>query len=289
MNKTTKLLSLIRAPKLLVMPAAYDAVSAKLIEEAGYDAVQCSGLGIALSRWGLPDVSVVSMGEMAECTRVIARSVALPVMADGDTGYGNVVNTWYTVREFEAAGAAGINLEDQILPKRCGRLAGKELVSCAEMVEKIHAAVDAKGDPDFVINARSDALSLFGIEEVINRGNAYIEAGASMFFVEGLRSREEIQAVVRNVQGPIAMNLMEDETGSGLQGITIAELESLGIARVSLSVTTLLAAMRGIQRALETVKQLDTTRFDPALHASFQHAHQLAGMNHVETLTKAFG
>jgi methylisocitrate lyase len=286
MRKTTKLLSLIRSKKLLVMPAAFDPLSAKLIEEAGFEAVQCSGLGIAASHMGLPDVSVLSMREMADRTRVIANAVDVPVMADGDTGYGNVVNVWYTVREFEAAGAAGINLEDQVLPKRCGHIDGKEVIAAGEMVAKIKAAVDARIDPDFVINARTDALSLHGIDDVIERGNAYLRAGATMFFVEGITSREQIHRLVAELDGPLAMNMLED--GTGPADLSFAELEEMGVARVSLSVTTLLGAIHGIRRALASVRQWDGTHFDPQIHASFDDAHALAGMSHALEIEKRF-
>lgn len=287
-DKCSILRDLIRAPKLLVMPTAYDPLSAKLIQEAGYDAVQCSGLGIAASRYGMPDLSIVSMREMVEATRVIAQAVDLPVMGDADTGYGNAVNTWYTVREFERAGAAGVNLEDQVLPKRCGRLEGKDVISITAMVGKIEAAADARGNKNFVINARTDALPLYGIEDVIKRGNAYFRAGATMFFVEGVRSREEIKKLVASIDGPLAMNLMEDEIGNGLNDITFTELKELGVARVSLSVTTLLAAMRGVRRALEKIRESDGTRFDSDLHISFPELHTLAGTDFAVGVAKRF-
>lgn len=275
MRNTTRLLQLIKAKKLLVMPAAFDPISAKLIEEAGFDAVQCSGLGIAANYMGLPDVSVVSMREMADRTRVIVNAVNVPVMADGDTGYGNAVNVWYSVREFEAAGAAGINLEDQVLPKRCGHIEGKEVVSIDEMVTKLKAAVDARTDPDFVINARTDALSLNGIDDVIDRGNAYLRAGATMFFVEGITDREQIRRLVASIDGPLATNIVED--GTGPANLTFTELEAMGVARVSLSVTTLLGAIHGIRRSLASIREWDGTHFDPEVHATFDDAHSLAG------------
>lgn len=288
MNVTTRLKQLIHSPKLLVMPSAYDSVSARLIEEAGFDAIQCSGMGIAASRYGMPDVSIVSMGEMVEATRIIARSVSIPVMGDGDTGYGNGVNTWFTVRAFEDAGAAGVNLEDQILPKRCGRLDGKAVVSIAEMVGKIEAAVDARRDPDFVINSRTDALSLNGLDDVIARGKAFLAAGASMFFVEGIRSVEEIRILKKEIDGPLAINLIEDEIGKGLEGVTFEELEALGVARVSLSLSLLLGAMKGVRKVLSAISENGYSRFDDALHAPFSELHALAGMTHAASLSDRF-
>lgn len=277
MKTSTRLKELIHAPKLLVMPGAYDAISARLCERAGFAAVQCSGMGIAASL-GYPDVSVLSMREVVERTGAMASAVSVPVMGDGDTGYGNAVNTWYTVREFERFGAAGINLEDQILPKRCGRMDGKAVISIAEMVGKLEAAADARTDPDFVINARTDALSLHGIDDVVKRGNAFLKAGATMFFVEGIRTRDEIAQVVAKVDGPVAINLIEDEIGAGLADITFDEIEKMGVARCSISLSTLLGAVHGIAAALSRINDWQGARFDPAVHAPFESVHALAGM-----------
>lgn len=287
MRKTSRLKALIHSPKLLVMPGAYDAISARLSEQAGFDAIQCSGMGIAAAM-GFPDVSVLSMREVVDRTGAMAAAVNIPVMGDADTGYGNAVNTWFTVREFERVGAAGVNLEDQVLPKRCGRLDGKAVVSIDEMAGKIEAAVDARIDPDFVINARSDALSLHGIEDVIERGNAFLRAGATMFFVEGVRSREEISRIVKNVDGPIAINLIEDDIGAGLADITFDEIEKLGVARCSLSLSTLLGAVHGIKTALAKVNEWQGTRFDAGVHAPFESVHALAGMQHAADLSNRY-
>jgi methylisocitrate lyase len=286
-SSPTRLRALIEAPELLVMPCAYDAVSARLVEEAGFAAVQCSGLGIAASRFGYPDLSLVSMQEMVDATRYIADAVEIPVLGDGDTGFGNAVNTWFTVRSFERAGAAGVNLEDQVLPKRCGRLAGKAVVTIDEMVGKIQAAVDARENPDFVINARTDALTLTGIEDVVDRGRAYIAAGATMFFVEGPRSREEIARVVGSVDGPVAINIIEG-TEHGMDDITFDDLERMGVARVSLSVTTLLGAVRGVRRALDLLRESGRAVLDPDVHGTFDDLHRLGGLAHARDVSEKF-
>lgn len=279
MRQTTRLLELLKSPKLLVMGGAYDAISARLSEEAGFEAIQVSGMGLAAAS-GYPDVSVFSMREVVERTQAIIRSVTIPVMGDADTGYGNAVNTWYTVREFELAGAAGINLEDQVLPKRCGRLHGKEVVSIGEMTGKIQAAVDARRDPDFVINARTDALSLNGLEDVAARGNAWLKAGATMFFVEGVRTRDEIAYLAANIDGLLAINLIEDEVGKGLQDITFDEIEKMGVARVSVPLSPLLGAVHGMRKALAKIREWNGARFDPEVHVPFSDIHDLAGMSH---------
>lgn len=285
MRKTTRLLELVRAPRLLVMPAAYDALSASLVQEVGFSAVQCSGLGISAAS-GRPDYSVMGLAEMVEATRNIARAVDLPVMADGDTGYGNAVNTWYTVREFEAAGAAGLNLEDQSFPKRCGKVAGKSLIDAEEMVQKVRAAVDARVDADFVINARTDALSLFGVDEAISRANAYLRAGATMAYVTGVKNAGQIEALVDGLRGPLAISMVED--GLPLGGLTFTQIEQLGVARVSLPTSLVLSAIHGMRHALRCIGQWDATRVDADVFAPFDELHRLAGMPATQALEARF-
>ena len=197
MRKTTRLKALIEVPELLVMPGAYDALSAMLIEKAGFQAVQASGFGLAASHLGLPDIGILGFREMLDRTRVLVEAVSIPVMADGDTGFGDAATTWHVVRAFEAAGAAGINLEDQVSPKRCGHFSGKAVIAMDEMIGKLRAAVDARQDKDFVINARTDALQPLGVDEAIRRGNAYAEAGATLIFVDGIETRDEVRRVIR--------------------------------------------------------------------------------------------
>jgi methylisocitrate lyase len=251
MKKTTRLRQLIEDKALLIMPGAYDVISARLVQQAGFQAIQASGANIVACHYGVPDYSLVSAREMAEHTGRIAGSVDVPVMGDADTGFGNAVNTYLTIKEFERAGAAGVNIEDQIMPKRCGHLEGKILLPIEEAVAKLTAATAAKQDTDFVINARTDALGVYGIEEVIRRGNAYLEAGATMVFVEGVDSETNIAAAVKGIRGPVAINLVEG--GKTPQELTFALLESLGVARVSLPSTLMQASIKAISTVLERV------------------------------------
>lgn len=239
------------APELLVMPGTYDALSAKLIEEAGFEAVQCSGFGLAGSHLGLPDVGILSMREMIDRTYQISQAVAVPVMADGDTGFGNAVTVHHVVREFERVGAAGMNLEDQQMPKRCGHLAGKEVIPLDEMLGKIRAAVDARTDKDFVINARTDALSPLGVDEAVRRGNAFVEAGATLIFVDGIESADQVKHIIREIDGPVTINMIE---GGRTPMFSFEELQTLGAARVSCPVTTILAAMQGVRSVLAQLR-----------------------------------
>ena len=285
MKKTTRLRSLIEDPKLLIMPAAFDALSARLAAEAGYEAVQCSGLAIAATE-GVPDFSILSMREFVDRTKVMARAVDVPVMGDADTGYGSAVNVWHCVKAYEEAGAAGINLEDQVFPKRCGRIAGKEIVSIEEMQSKIEAAVDARKDADFVINARTDGLSVVGMDEAVERGNAYLSAGATMAFIQGVSTLEEVKELVSRIRGPVAMNLVEEKEGCA--EMTFAELEALGVARVGLSCALVLGAIRGMRQALQRVRQWGGTRVDPEVFAPFGDLQTLGGMPEARALEARF-
>ncbi len=285
-TKAALLKAMITRPQILVMPGAYDPMSAKLIQSAGFEAIQCTGFGIVSTFLGLPDASIISMSDMAARTASIARAVDIPVMADGDTGFGNAVNVWYTVREFEAVGAAGINIEDQILPKRCGHLDGKLLIEIAEMKTKIAAARDARHDPDFVINARTDALAVEGVSGAIERGNAYLAAGATMIFIDGVDSRESIRELVAGIRGPVAVNLVEG--GKSPRGLKFKELEAMGVARVSVPGSPILAALRAIENILAKIKEADGIVDDPNLVMSVREAQDLAGMSQVRALEQQY-
>lgn len=286
MRKTTRLKTLIQDPKLLVMPGAYDALSAMLIEDAGFDAVQGSGFGLAASHLGLPDIGILGFREMLDRTRVMAGAVSIPLMADGDTGFGDAATTWHVVREFEAAGAAGINLEDQVMPKRCGHFTGKSVIPMEEMVGKVRAAADARRDKDFVINARTDALQPLGVDEAIRRGNAYAEAGATLIFVDGIETRDEVRRVIEEIDAPVSINMVE---GGRTPLFTFDELEKLGAARVSCPVTTILAAMKGVQQALASLRTTGAPGASPDLLAGFTEIKDRLGASGFEALGDRFG
>ncbi|WP_036185014.1 isocitrate lyase/PEP mutase family protein [Ureibacillus manganicus] len=250
-----KLKELIKSNKILVMPGAYDALSARLIERAGFDAVQVSGFGVSASYLGMTDASFTNLTDIFMITRNIVNAVNIPVMTDADTGYGNAVNTAWTVRQLGLAGAAGVNLEDQVFPKICGNLEGKALISLDEMVGKIKAAVDHKVHPDFIINARTDAVGVTSVEDAIKRGNAYVEAGADMIYISSPPSVEIIKRLVKEIKAPISINMKE---GGVTPDLTVKEFEDLGVARVSVPLTTMFAAARGIELALDYLKEKGT-------------------------------
>lgn len=286
MRKTTRLKQLIHAPQLLVMPGAFDALSARIVQEAGFPAVQGSGFGISVSHLGLPDYSFLSLSDMVAATQRIVDAVDIPVMADGDTGFGNAVNAWYAVKAFERVGCAGVNIEDQVMPKRCGHLEGKALVPMDEAVAKIRACAEARQDPDFVINARTDALAVGGIEEVLRRGNAYLAAGATMVFIDGMTSKDLARQAVRGIQGPVAINVVEG--GRSPLDFSFAEMEEMGIARVSLPGTLMLAAIQGMRDALAAVKANGRAGGPGARLADFRDQLELVGFNEVFALEKRF-
>src|SRR6478752_3308677 len=194
MDQAAALRRLLDGPGMLVAPGAYDALGAMLVEQTGFAACYMTGAGTSVSR-GYPDFGLLTMSEMVENAARMARSIAIPLIADADTGYGNELNVTRTVREYEARSVAGIHIEDQVAPKRCGHLDGKEIIPADEYIAKIRAAVAARRDPDFVIIARTDARAVAGFEEAIARANAAIVAGADMAFVEAVQTMDELQAV----------------------------------------------------------------------------------------------
>lgn len=284
-RKTTRLKELIEQREMLVMPGAYEPLGAKLIEAAGFEAIQCTGAGIAGTLLGLPDYSILGMNDMVTVTARIVEAVDIPVMADGDTGFGNAVNVWYAVQAFERVGAAGVNLEDQVMPKRCGHLDGKEVVSLEEGVAKIRAAADARRDGDFVINARTDALAAGGLEDVIRRGNAYLNAGATMIFVEGASSMEVIAGAVTGIKGPVGVNIVP---GGKSGSLDLGELRRLGVARVSLPGLLIGAATKAMSDVLTEVRTTDSVAGVADKMYGFQEFHALLGMNKVSELEEQF-
>src|SRR4030043_1868377 len=207
MRQTTRLKALIQSKKILVAPGAFDALSARLIEAVGFKTVYMSGFGTAASIFGIPDIGLLTMTEMVGNAKRISDAVEIPVIADADTGYGNHLNVIRTVEEYEKAGSAAIQIEDQISPKRCGHMEGHKLVSPGEMVAKIRAAVKARKDGDMVIIARTDAISAEGFEEAIRRANIYREEGADVLFVEAPRDIDQLKRIPKLVKGPVLVNV----------------------------------------------------------------------------------
>lgn len=206
MNAAKQLRDKLNGTAMVLAPFVYDALQAKIAERVGFEAVYMTGFGTAAAR-GFPDLGLLTMTEMVENVRTIARSVQVPVICDADTGYGNPVNVTRTVREYEHAGAAALHIEDQVWPKRCGFLAGKQVIPQEEMIPKVRAACDARGNPDTVIIARTDALAVNGWDDVVRRATAYREAGADLIFVDGIRTMEDLGNYVTRLKGlPLLYN-----------------------------------------------------------------------------------
>jgi methylisocitrate lyase len=249
MKKTTLLKKLILDKEILIMPAAYDAVSSIIIEQVGFKATTISGHATSATMLGKPDLSLLTLTEMVNQTRNICEAVNIPVLVDGDTGHGSVLNVIRTVKEFEKAGAAGLFIEDQSFPKRCGHLEGKTVIPTDEMVAKIKAAVDAREDPDFVIQARTDALATHGLDEAIDRANIYKEAGADLLFVEAPVTEEELITTVA-IQGEGAKTPMT----------TAKALEEIGFNVVVYPGSALYAAAWAIESVMKELKNNGTTK-----------------------------
>jgi methylisocitrate lyase len=246
---------LLARDQILVAPGAFNALNAKLIERAGFEAVYMSGAGTVNALTGLPDIGLLTATEMALNAAYVSNAVQIPVFADADTGYGNAINVMRTVREYERAGLAGLHIEDQVAPKRCGHVAGKECVPVAEMVGKIRAAVAARSDPDFVIIARTDARAPLGFDEAVARGRAYAEAGADVIFPEALETRDEFAAYARAVRAPLLANVTEFGRSPVLSA---RELEQLGYRIVIFAVSGLRVALRAMQAFYADLKQRGT-------------------------------
>src|SRR6516225_4201180 len=203
---TERLRQLLNGREMLVAPFVYDCLQAKIAEQIGFQAVYMTGFGTAAAR-GFPDLGLLTMSEMVQNVRAIAHAVEVPVICDADTGYGNPVNVWRTVREYEEAGAAALHIEDQVWPKKCGFLAGKQVIPLEEMVPKVRAACDARRDPNFVIIARTDALAVNGWDDVVRRCHAYHEAGADLIFVDGIRTVDDVKDYASKLAGlPLLYN-----------------------------------------------------------------------------------
>ena len=288
---TSRLRALLRGGKTLFVPGCFNAMSARVIEHVGFPALYMSGYGTSLSLIGLPDAGLATLSEMVANARYIASAVAVPVIADADNGYGNAINVIRTVREYVGAGVAGIHLEDQVAPKRCGHVAGREVIALEEAVGKIRAAVSARDelDREFLLIARTDARGAHGgsLDEAIRRANAYLAAGADMAFVEGPTSVEEVRRVCREVKGPVFYNM----TGVSPR-FSLEEMQALGIS-ITISAGALmrsaLAAMHDLAVQLRDEGPMAEARFTErfAKHP-LGDLHTFAGFDQIRAWEREF-
>jgi 2-methylisocitrate lyase-like PEP mutase family enzyme len=278
MKPTERLRQLLRAPGVIRSLGAHDVFTARLVEAAGLETVFIGGFGTAASLLGLPDVGLLTLTEMADAVRRMARRVRIPVVADGDTGHGDLHNVVRTVREFEAAGAAGVLLEDQVTPKRCGHFRGKQVIPAEEMVLKLRAALDAREDRAFVVVARTDARATFGIDEAIDRANRYAAAGADVCFIEAPESKAELERIPREVRHPLLVNML---SGGATPILPVEELGRLGYKIVVCPIESLLVTATAMRRLIQAL--LGTGRCDlPASEMmSFAEIKQLLGLDEI--------
>jgi carboxyvinyl-carboxyphosphonate phosphorylmutase len=283
----TRLRELISGPAPLVAPGAYDALSARLIEQAGFDAVYMTGFGTTASLIGRPDVGLLSGAEMVDNARRIVSAVDVPVIADADTGYGNAINVVRTVQLYEQAGVAGIQLEDQVMPKKCGHMSGKLLVGADEMVGKLRAAVEARRDPDLLIIARTDAVAVTGVDDAIARAHRFAEAGADLLFVEAPTSEEDIARVAEELRGvaPLVFNWAE---GGRTPPLSLERIAELGFSVVIYPIGTLLAATAGIRALLATLKSDGTPVSALPSLPGFDEFTALIGLPEIQELEQRF-
>lgn len=283
-SHASRLRRLVEERRATPVVGAYDALTARLVERAGLPIVYVGGYALSATQLGLPDVGLLTMTEMLDCVRRICGAIDVPVIADGDTGYGNHVNTARLVRELERAGAAGVHLEDQLFPKRCGHMEGKRLDSTQAMIDKIAAAADARADSDFIIVARTDAIAVEGFEAALERANRFYDAGADVLFVEAPESMEQIREIPRRLNAPTWFNASWDGKSP------LPALKELEAMKYSLVVypDTVFAATRAVMRLLDSIRETGTYGDATAL-AGFAEFNELAGLARVAELDRRFG
>ena len=287
-QQARKYRNLIASGEFIVSPGVYDGYSIRLVEAAGYKTATTSGAAISNALLGVPDSGVLGLTDNVNHCRHLAQSVAIPLTADADTGYGNPMNVHYTVRQFEQAGVAGVNIEDQVSPKRCGHMPGKDVVSLEEMVRKIEAACLARQDDAFVIVARTDAIAVEGMEGTLRRVRAYARAGADMIFPDAVHSEEQIARIVEAAGVPVTINM-----GFGIRSrpttplLPIPRLKALGVRRISLPRMLPAAAIRAMQQALHLMRGVIETGEPvdrPDLLAGIEEIMQLMGYEQMRAL-----
>ena len=292
MKKTTQFKKLLESNEILLTPGIYDGITARLAQSMGFKTGAISGAGISNSRLGMPDVGIMGLAENVDQSRNLVNCVDIPLQADGDTGYGNAVNVYYTVQAFEQAGVVCLMLEDQVWPKRCGHMKGKQVIAAEEMVKKIEAAAAARKDPDFCIKARTDAAGVLGIDEAIRRANLYADAGADLLFADALLSREDIKRFAGETKKPVSVNM-----GFGIRKrpttplISARDLQKMGVAMVSYPRMLSSSAVSGMKKAMELILASAKTGevYDrPDLSVSFEEFTTLMAFTDIQDLEQRF-
>jgi len=285
MNSRQTLRQLLKRDKLLVAPGCFDGLSARLVEEAGFEAAYLSGGAVARSM-GIPDIGLATLSESIDHAVQVVATVKIPIIADADTGYGNVVNLVRTVREFERAGVAAIHIEDQITPKRCGHLDDKEVIPLAEMEKKLQAALATRTDPDFCIIARTDARGVDGFDDAIKRGRAFAKLGVDAIFVEAPQSEDELAEIPRRIPNvPILVNVFK---GGKTPMLPMQRLQEMGYRIAIYPSETQRAAIHAMRRALETLKREGTTESIDDSLTTFKERDQVVGLDDWQKIEREY-
>ncbi len=285
MTTRKQLKSLVEARRGLLVPGAFNALSAKVIEDLGFEAIYITGAGVTNMWFGMPDQGFMGLAEIADHTARIRDAVGLPLIVDADTGFGNALNVRHTVRTLERAGADCIQFEDQVAPKRCGHFSGKEVISTEEAVSKIKAAVDARQDPDLLILARTDAAATHGFEAAVERAQRFAEAGADLLFVEAVTTAEEIRALPQRLAKPQLMNMV---IGGKTPIFNADELGAMGYGIVLYANAALQGAVAGMKKALTVLRDAKEVQESSGIVASFAERQRLVGKPAWDALEKRY-
>jgi len=275
MPHVSRIHRLLEKERSLIFPGVYDALGAKLVEQAGFPLTFISGYSVAATQLGLPDFGYLTQTEMVATAKRVCGAVTIPVIIDADTGYGNALNVIRTVNELIDVGAAGMFLEVQVWPKRCGHMKGKRVIPAEEHAQKIRAAVDARRDRDFFIVARTDARQVNGLEDAIRRCRLYKEAGADALFIEAPRSREELESLAKQLPPPLVANMLE---GGVTPLLTKEELEKIGLQLIVCPLTALYASAKAMKDMFQLIKTAGTTRTALDRLLPFQQFHDVIGL-----------
>lgn len=285
MNPKQKLRALADARRGVIVPGAFNALSARLVADLGFEAIYVTGAGVTNMWFGMPDQGFMGLTDIADHTARIRDAVEVPLLVDADTGFGNAVNTYHAVRTLERAGADCIQLEDQVSPKRCGHFNGKDVIETGEMLGKIRAAVDARRDESTLIMARTDAAAVHGFEAAIERAQAFQEAGADILFVEAVTRAEEVRALPRRLQAPQLMNMV---IGGKTPIFNADELGQLGFGFVLYANAALQGAVAGMQKCLTLLRDEHKVDEDPAIVAPFAERQRLVNKDFWDSLEQKY-
>lgn len=284
-NSRIRLRKLLSRKEILVVPGVHDGLTARIVEIEGFNALYMTGYGTSASMLGKPDVGLLTLTEMAARASRLVDAVDIPVIADADTGYGNAVNVTRTVREYEKAGVACLQLEDQVAPKKCGHMLGREIISIEEMTGKIKAACDARQDDELLIMARTDARTSFGIKEAIERGKAYEEAGADIIFIESPETEEEMKQITSSFSVPVLANMVEHGRTPFLP---VSALEEIGYDLVIFPVTSTYVIAKAVSEVMKVLKETGSTGNIVDKMIAFEEFNKLIGLPAIYEIEKRY-